>query len=1000
MKTPYSKRISFPQLSLSFPRKRESISIFIIISFLLNTLGPIPLAQAQDIRLPVPGVMVHLSPPENPPVLKGVTVYPDDPFKFDFILDKGDNSNVITSPSSTVIPAKAGIQNQEQLKQESIKLVKYFLASITTPENDLWVNLSPYEKDRIIPESFGQTDMGRDLLAEDYILKQITASLIYPEEKVGKEFWKRVYAEAQKKFGTTNIPVNTFNKVWIVPDHAKVYEHGNTAFVVNGRLKVMLEQDYLALEKNQRQPGDMPSRLPSDAGLNTKAPQVNNVSTSEDVNTLGSQIVRQIIIPQLEKEVNEDKNFAPLRQVYYSLILAVWFKKRMKDTILGRKYMDQNKVAGIHYDHSVIQSPTRGHVPEGYVSPSTLPTSQLLNAKAPQGNNLTPNDDIEFIYQRYLKAFKKGVFNYIKEENIDTSLRGVEGDAAISQRTTIPRKYFSGGFAVPGDFAMHSVDYAQAITPEEAAVPDAAQVTVNLATAQLSNPDLAMSNAVVDKLAIQFWQKWYVQLNQLFAGRIRGWDAVGRKQKVENLARMTDDDIVIALSRLKMHFPRIEFPLLSDYQTTSPSLGFDINELQALIEHRDDDIGDYAYALYNVVSRTMIRTAEISRDFNHEYWKRVPEIVRRVIAANPDSTLHKGNIFRDVMSEAVMNVSGRLYGNTSNLTYPEAYNLIVKARRDVAIKLNQTSVLKAFDEQSVARRKGLGSELPVTEVSSSVSEGKYSDLYNKLIPFFAKHKLRADEFFKGIDSQGLKYEEVYIPIEDDFKFYDGFPEELKDYQQRIRFYPKLGQFKIYHGDSKYVPYVERHLETLWNKAVNKFTPIDERYKALAEFEWWSFQIIPMGRSGAAIGDAMSLIAQISANMPLRNEFRSLDFFALSQTSGEFINFRYDDFMANEDQRRIDALPEREGNSSATVQDIAMKTDNGITRRSFIEGATPGGIDLTAKRMDLEVEKDKAAVGQPMDLKVLENIEINGLYIKDIKIKPLNNLPELLGVSSS
>ena len=68
--------------------------------------------------------------------------------------------------------------------------------------------------------------MGRDLLAEDYILKQITASLIYPEEQTGKQFWKRVYEEAAKKFGTTDIPVNTFNKVWIVPDHAKVYEHG------------------------------------------------------------------------------------------------------------------------------------------------------------------------------------------------------------------------------------------------------------------------------------------------------------------------------------------------------------------------------------------------------------------------------------------------------------------------------------------------------------------------------------------------------------------------------------------------------------------------------------------------------------------------------------------------------------------------------------------------------------------------------------------------------
>jgi len=82
------------------------------------------------------------------------------------------------------------------------------------------------------------------------MLKQITASLIYPKDQIGKEFWKRIYEEAEKKFGTTNIPVNTFNKVWIVPEKAVVYENekAGTAYVVKAELKVMLEEDYLSLE--------------------------------------------------------------------------------------------------------------------------------------------------------------------------------------------------------------------------------------------------------------------------------------------------------------------------------------------------------------------------------------------------------------------------------------------------------------------------------------------------------------------------------------------------------------------------------------------------------------------------------------------------------------------------------------------------------------------------------------------------------------------------------
>ena len=73
------------------------------------------------------------------------------------------------------------------------------------------------------------------------------------KNEIGKKFWKRIYEEAAKKFGTTNIPVNTFNKVWIIPEKAVVYENvkAGTAYVVESKLKVMLEADYLAMEKSE-----------------------------------------------------------------------------------------------------------------------------------------------------------------------------------------------------------------------------------------------------------------------------------------------------------------------------------------------------------------------------------------------------------------------------------------------------------------------------------------------------------------------------------------------------------------------------------------------------------------------------------------------------------------------------------------------------------------------------------------------------------------------------
>jgi len=374
--------------------KRSGLSFILAVIFLTNSFN-YPNAFAGELLLPVPGTMVHLSPEFDPPILKGIKVHPDNPFRFDFILDKG-RSFVQNDPD------RSKSVEASQITQEATKLIKYFLASLTIPEKDLWVNLSPYEKDRIVPQNFGLTQMGRDLLAEDYMLKQITASLIYPEDPVGKKFWKQIYAKAIEKYGTTNIPVNTFNKVWIVPEKALVYENAKaaTAYVVESKLKVMLEQDYLSLEKH--------------GGIQT--------ARTQDTNLLGSQIVREIVIPELTKEVNENKNFIQLRQVYNSLILAAWYKKKIKDSILEQVYADKNKVAGIDIDD-------------------------------PQ--------EKERIYRQYLKAFKKGVFNYIKEDAAANP--GLPG----KEQGIFPRKYFSGGTT----FNAEALDAAMRTTSDSLVIP-------------------------------------------------------------------------------------------------------------------------------------------------------------------------------------------------------------------------------------------------------------------------------------------------------------------------------------------------------------------------------------------------------------------------------------------------------------------------------------------------------------------------------------------------
>ena len=341
----------------------RSVTAFTLVAFFFLSVIPSQVLAQGVLGLPQPGAMVPLSPSFYPVLLRGVQVHPDNPLRFDFIMDTGDT----------------GLEG-EAFKEEAQKIIKYFLASLTVPEDEFWVNLSPYEQDRIIADMLGQTEMGRDLLAQDYMLKQLTATLIHPDNEFGKAFWDRVYKKAYEMYGTTQVPVNTFNKVWIVPDEAVVYEHGTYAFVGERHLKVMLEEDYLSLEQNA-----------GNKALGMESLQKQDI---KETSKFSSEIVKNILVPEIEKEVNEGKTFSNLRQIFDAMILATWYKKTLKQSLLGQIYADKNKIQGIDLDDKTMK---------------------------------------DQIYNQYLETFKKGVFDLVKVEH------------SALENKNIPRKYFSGG---------------------------------------------------------------------------------------------------------------------------------------------------------------------------------------------------------------------------------------------------------------------------------------------------------------------------------------------------------------------------------------------------------------------------------------------------------------------------------------------------------------------------------------------------------------------------
>ena len=342
------------------------VPIFLLQSLLFNISNGF---ASPILSLPVTNQMLTLSSPEQPVMLQGLRYDPQKPFQFEFVLEQGDKA----------LPL-------DQLRDQGMGLVRYFMAAMTMAKDDLWVNLSPYEKDRIVPEGLGVTQLGSDMLIEDYILKQLSSSLTFPDSLTGHRFWQKIYSETERHFGRTDVPVSTFNKVWIVPDYADVLIKDNTVIVLDSHLKVMMEQDYLAQKK---------------ASCGDACLPVKEIEQGMGQN-LASQVMRQVIIPVLEKEVNTGSHFAALRQMFHAVVLAEWYKRNLKNNI-SVYYANHRKVAGI--------------------------------------------DDVnesskDFIYKRYLSAYKKGVYNFIRE------------DVQPTTGEIVPHKYFAGGLNLDVSAAM------------------------------------------------------------------------------------------------------------------------------------------------------------------------------------------------------------------------------------------------------------------------------------------------------------------------------------------------------------------------------------------------------------------------------------------------------------------------------------------------------------------------------------------------------------------
>lgn len=287
---------------------RRVLSIALSLSFLFQQVGLAQTLVALDVGKYFPGVGRPVVTTFRPLQLRYFS-YDFPANTFDFFLDKGDVHI-----------------NDALLNDQAKPLLDYFLVGITLPNDSFWVNLRPDSEAEITDELLSKTDVGKVMLEADLQLKKDIAQATSPSTPAGKLYWNKLYQKAGELFGQQAVTIPTLTRPWIVPGEVIVRYTADSAYIYKSTLKVMLEQDYL------------------------KESQIYNFKDErlKTLNEYSSQLVRELILPELTKQVNTDKRYANLRQVFSSLILAQCFK--MKFNTLQSQYkgkIDSKDLSGL-----------------------------------------------------------------------------------------------------------------------------------------------------------------------------------------------------------------------------------------------------------------------------------------------------------------------------------------------------------------------------------------------------------------------------------------------------------------------------------------------------------------------------------------------------------------------------------------------------------------------------------------------------------------------------
>ncbi len=204
---------------------------------------------------------------------------------------------------------------------------------------------------------------------------------------------------------------------------------------------------------------------------------------AKELNTYSTQLIKELIIPKLAKDINTTKRYAALRQVYYSLILSQWFKQKALRTEDRVQRTEKEKNEYINLINS------------GNLSGLTSKTPWTKDA----------------YYQEYQKSFKDG------EYNLKEPVRTPFGQTI--------RSYFSGGMSF-------SIDVPSVNFGNPGQVVSSGVTTVIAGNSKIDFVNLAVNNSNV----------FYAEAEA--GGLTRSFNAVTRNTEIKVSSALKEKSIV------------------------------------------------------------------------------------------------------------------------------------------------------------------------------------------------------------------------------------------------------------------------------------------------------------------------------------------------------------------------------------------------------------------------------------------------------------------------